>query len=158
LSDPQWRFKSSPEEWSALECVEHLAIVEGFLLERIRTAATTVPDSSDVLAQCAGKENIIQQKVPLRGAKAKAPEMARPSGRFADTAELIDHFTAARDRTVEYARTTSDRIREHTFPHFVFGPLDGYQWLIFCAAHTERHTKQLLEAIAAAASKGQTGA
>ena len=25
------------------------------------------------------------------------------------------------------------------------GPMDAYEWLLFIAAHSERHTKQILE-------------
>jgi hypothetical protein len=145
LTDTQWRFKPTPEEWSPAECVEHLAIVEAFLLKNIQQLGPNPADSSDVLAGCAGKEEIIAKRVPRRGVKAMAPEPVRPTGRFSHPADLLALFSATRDRTLDYARTTSDPIRTHTFPHFVFGPLDGYQWLIFIAAHTERHLAQMLE-------------
>jgi hypothetical protein len=29
--------------------------------------------------------------------------------------------------------------------HPVLGPLDGYEWILAAAAHSERHTKQILE-------------
>ncbi len=156
ITEAQWQFKPSPGQWSAAECVEHIVVSEQLLLDNIQKSATNPPDPAEVLAACAGKEKIIEQRVPRRGAKAKAPAPVFPSGRFGDPAAITARFIAVRDRTIEYARTTSDPIREHTFPHFAFGPLDGYQWLIFCAAHTERHTAQLLEVIEAEALARRT--
>ena len=145
LTEEQWRFKPSAEEWSPAECVEHITLVEAFLLETIAKLAAGPPTQAEVLAKCAGKESVIEQRVPARTVKVKAPERSCPTNRFANSAQLIAHFIATRDRTIEYARTTTDNIRERTHPHFVFGPLDGYQWLIFLAAHGERHLNQLLE-------------
>ena len=34
--------------------------------------------------------------------------------------------------------------------HPALGPLDGYQWVLFLAAHSVRHTKQILELKASA--------
>jgi len=142
FSHEQWRLKPAPEQWSPAECVEHLAITETSLLKAIQKTVTEAPAPADVLASCAGKEQIIEKAVPSRGRKVQAPEPARPTNRFADP---LAEFIATRARTLEYVRTTSDPIRVRTYPHFVFGPLDGYQWLIFMAAHTERHLAQLLE-------------
>ena len=36
LSDAQWKFKPGPDRWSIAEIVEHLALVENFLLENVR--------------------------------------------------------------------------------------------------------------------------
>jgi hypothetical protein len=157
LTEAQWRFKPAPEQWSPAECIEHIALVEAFLLETIHKLVAGPPAPLDVLTQCAGKEVVIEKKVPDRAVKVQAPERVRPTNRFANSADLIAHFSATRDRTIEYARTTPDPLRERTFPHFVFGPLDGYQWLIFLAAHGERHLNQLMEVTAAEANFRQAG-
>src|SRR5277367_2308367 len=49
LSEPQWRHKPSPEEWSIAECVEHLAIVEGFLLRSLEQMVTAPAATEDQL-------------------------------------------------------------------------------------------------------------
>jgi hypothetical protein len=36
-------------------------------------------------------------------------------------------------------------LRGYAAPHLVMGQLDGVQWLLFAAAHTERHTRQIIE-------------
>jgi hypothetical protein len=145
LTEAQWRYKPSPEEWSAAECVEHIAIVENRLLQRVKAGAAGPADPDEVLAEAAGKDEMIRKRVPRRGFKAKAPEMARPSHRFADASALLAYFDETRENTISYVRATGDPIRSKTFPHFVFGPLDGYQWILFMAAHAERHLNQLNE-------------
>jgi hypothetical protein len=145
FTEEQWRYKPAPEEWCAAECVEHIAIVERMLLRRIKAGAADPPDSDDVLLQTAGKEDLIAKIVPRRGTKVQAPEPARPSRNFADAASVLAFFNEIRENTIAYVRATDDPIRAKTFPHMIFGPLDGYQWIIFMAAHTERHLNQLNE-------------
>jgi hypothetical protein len=41
-------------------------------------------------------------------------------------------------------RTVVD-LRGFCAPHPALGLLDGKQWLLFVAAHVERHTRQILE-------------
>ncbi len=150
LNEAQWRFKPSPETWSPADCVEHLAIVEAELLRRIQELAKGPAAPEEILAATPGKEDVIMKLVPARGRKVTAPEGARPANRFPNTEELRAHFTEVRDRTILYVRTTKDPVRQRAFDHIVFGPLDGYQWIIFCGAHTERHRKQLEEVLASA--------
>jgi len=150
LSEAQWRMKPSAEAWSPADCVEHLAIVEAHLLRQIQDLAKGPAAAEEVLAATPGKEDVIVKLVPSRGRKVTAPEGARPANRFPNADELRAHFTEVRDRTILYVRTTKDPIRQRAFNHMIFGPLDGYQWIIFCGAHTERHRKQLEEALASA--------
>ncbi len=149
LSESQWLFKPAPDQWSAAECVEHVALVEARVVGAIQKLSAGPPTAADVLAACAGKEEMIERDIPARQTKVSAPEPVRPTGRYTNPADVLALFETTRDRTLEYARTTVDPIRERAFPHIVFGPLDGYQWLLLMAAHTERHLKQLIEVIEA---------
>ena len=58
---------------------------------------------------------------------------------------MVNAFTAARDTTVDYVKTTADDMRAHAAPHPVLKTLDGYQWLLLLSAHTARHTTQIEE-------------
>jgi hypothetical protein len=145
FTEAQWRFKPSPEQWSAAECVEHIAVVEQSLLRTLQRLATSPPASEDVLASTRGKDEIILQVVPSRRGRVQAPEPARPSNRWPTPAILIATFTEIRDQTILYVRSTDHPLRSVSHPHMALGPLDGYQWLLFLAAHTDRHLRQLLE-------------
>jgi hypothetical protein len=143
LSDAQWRHKPSPEEWSIAECVEHLGIVEGFVLRTLKELAAAPPAPEDQLALAAGKEDMIVKAVPARGAKIKGPPGSMPKGGEPDA--MLARFVEVREHLIVYASTTGDPLRTRLFPHIVFGPLDGFQWLILLSAHSERHRRQLEE-------------
>jgi hypothetical protein len=146
FTEEQWRFKPSSEQWSAAECIEHIAVVEHSLVRTLQRLAGGPPDTEEQLALTRGKEELILKAVPSRRRKVQAPEPARPSNRWPEPATLVASFTEIRDRTILYVRSTNHPLRSITHSHMVFGPLDGYQWLLFLAAHSERHLKQLLEA------------
>jgi hypothetical protein len=145
FTEEQWRFKPSPEQWSAAECIEHVAVVEQSLVRTIQRLASGPPGTEEQLASTRGKEELILKAVPTRRGKVQAPEPARPSNRWSDTAALVASFTEIRDRTILYVQSTDHPLRRVTHSHIVFGPLDGYQWLLFLAAHSERHLRQLQE-------------
>ena len=50
-------------------------------------------------------------------------------------------------------RETSDALRDRFAPHPFAGMIDGYQWILFLAAHTDRHAAQI-EEIRSALSSG----
>jgi DinB family protein len=80
--------------------------------------------------------------VPDRSHKAQAPPQFVPTGRWTP-AETLDHFQKSRARTIAFLDSTPD-LRAHV-SESPLGPLDGYEWMLFMAAHSERHTKQILE-------------
>ena len=88
---------------------------------------------------------MILERMPDRSHKAQAPEMLRPTGRWATEAELTKVFEESRKANMDYIRTTNDDLRDHFFSHPVFGPMDGYQWLLLLSAHSGRHTEQIEE-------------
>jgi len=69
----------------------------------------------------------------------------RPASRFASLQEAVAAFLAARERTMEYTRTTHDDLRSHFSPHPVLGPMDAYQWLVGNAHHVETHSAHIRE-------------
>ena len=50
----------------------------------------------------------------------------------------------SRGKTIAYLEATPD-LRAHVVDSPIGQPLDAYEWLLFIAAHSERHTKQILE-------------
>src|SRR5262245_63236982 len=87
---------------------------------------------------------MVVSAIPDRSRKAKAPEPLVPTGRWS-TPEALDHFQQSRANTIQYLQSTPD-LRGHATAENPFQqPMDGYQWLLFIAAHSERHTKQILE-------------
>jgi hypothetical protein len=145
LSQKQWTFKSAPDRWSVAEVAEHIAVSESTLFGLVQQRIMQSPAAPEKREQVKGKDQMILEKMPDRSHKAQAPEFLRPTGRWATEADLTKAFEDSRKTTMDYIRTTNDDLRDHFFDHPVFGPLDGYQWLLLISAHSARHTAQIEE-------------
>lgn len=143
LSDAQWNFKPGPDRWSVAEVTEHIAAAEDLLMEMIRGQVMKAPARTEA-ADLKALDDLILQKIPDRSVKAQAPEPLRPNNRFGSPKDSLKHFAESRAKTIEFLKTTKD-LRNHAFESPLGKPLDGYQWVLFIAAHSERHTKQLNE-------------
>jgi hypothetical protein len=145
LSEKQWTFKPAPDRWSVAEVAEHITISESTLLGLVQQRLMTSPAAPEKRALVKGKDELIEEKVPDRSHKAQAPEFLKPTGRWPTEPGLVKAFESERAATIEYVRTTNDDLRDHFFDHPVFGPLDGYQWLLLISTHSARHTAQIEE-------------
>lgn len=97
LTSEQWNFKPDADTWSVGECLEHVAMLEGMILQNVLEA----PELAE-LPDVAGKEQVILARVSEARRKVTAPEFARPVGRWAAD-ELMAAFARARQATIELA-------------------------------------------------------
>lgn len=143
LSPAQWNFKPGPDRWSVAEVTEHIAAAEdllrGMIVEKVMTAPPR-PAGEDVAAL----DEMVLKGVPDRSHKAQAPEALKPTNRFGSPDASLKHFVEARGATEDLLKKTPD-LREHAIDSPLGKKLDGYEWILFIAAHSERHTKQILE-------------
>lgn len=141
LSDAQWKFKPAPDRWSVQQCVQHLALAEDYLYKNgVQGALVGQPSAPDRDYQ--KTDAAILAKVPDRTKKAQAPEPLVPSN-DGSPSDVLDHFLKSRDRSLDLMKASGD-LRSHTTTS-PLGTFDAYEWLIFMSAHSERHTKQILE-------------
>ena len=143
VTDAQARWKPAPDRWSILEYVEHLAVSDDGLIALIKRSLRT-PAQPETEEQRRAREQKIRETPVPRGAN-NAPEALRPGGRFGWLQDAVAGFLAARERTLEFARTTQEDLRSHFAEHDVLGPLDGYQWLAGNARHAETHAAHIRE-------------
>ena len=146
LSDAQWSFKPAPDRWSIAEVMEHLAAAEDMIRgmdqeQVMKTPAISPRDPAELQKIDAG----VMAQVPDRSHKISAPEPLKPTNRFGSPADAEKHFVESRAVTEEYLKTTPD-LRAHATDSPMGVKLDGYEWVLLIAAHSERHTKQMLEA------------
>jgi hypothetical protein len=142
LSEAQMKFKAAPERWSVAETLEHIAKAEEYLFQNITANVMKAP-----AAPAAGRDNAkidagIMAMVPDRSRKAEAPAPLVPSSQW-NPAETLDHFLMGRAATIAFVSTPD--LRDHATDSPIGMKFDAYQWLLFIAAHSERHTKQILE-------------
>ena len=145
LSEKQWRFKAAPERWSVAEVAEHITISESTFLGTLQNEVMTSPADPAKRAEVKGKDEMVLKMVPDRTQKRHAPENLRPVNRWSNRDELTKAFEENRKATMDYVKTTTGDLRDHFAPHGSPGLLDGYQWILFISAHSERHTKQIDE-------------
>lgn len=143
LSPAQFQYKPAPDRWSVAECLEHIIIVENFLLANIKKtlqqpAATSTPAMTD---------DGMVQAVLNRSFRMKGPDRVMPTSRWTHD-QLLSEFEATRQRSSEFVASTDAPLREHGFPHPVFGHFDCYQWLLLLGSHSERHRAQAEEVMA----------
>jgi len=142
LSEAQWKFKPNEKTWSIAEVAEHMAISEEGLPAMIQKQFLTSPVST---ANLKANDELILKGLVDRSKKFQAPEMLRPTNRWKNRAELTSSFKTNRDKLIDYVDKTSDELRSHTMPNPLFKEVDGYQWVLFISAHSERHMLQILE-------------
>jgi hypothetical protein len=142
LSDAQLKFKPAPDRWSVAEVLEHIALSEDLLFENTSKNVMSAP-AGKADRDYKGADKTVLTAITDRTHKFKAPDPLVPTGRWSPE-ETLDHFLKSRARTMEFLKSTPD-LRDHVVDSPLGQPLDAYQWLLFTSAHSERHTKQILE-------------
>ena len=143
LSQAQWNFKQAPDRWSVAEVTEHIAAAEDFLMAMIVNTVMKAPARTETV-DLKALDELVLEKISDRSNKVQAPEPLRPSNKFGTPTESLKHFKESRARTIVFLKTTKD-LRQHAVDSPMGKKLDGYQWVLFIGAHSERHTKQLNE-------------
>jgi len=141
LSDAQLKFKPAPDRWSVAETLEHICLVEDFIFQNVTEKVMKAPAGA-ADRDTAKSDAMVLNMIPDRSHKAQAPPEAVPTGRWT-AAESLQHFQQSRAKTIAFVDSTPD-LRAHVAPS-PLGPLDAYEWVLFMGAHSERHTKQILE-------------
>jgi DinB superfamily len=143
LTTEQWNFKAGPDRWSIAQCVEHIAAAEDLLYGMItnqvmKAPARTKPEDLVVL------DEMVLTRIPDRSHKAQAPEPLKPTNRFGTPDAALKHFDDSRAQTIVFLEKAPD-LRAHATDSPLGKQLDAYEWVLFIAAHSDRHTKQILE-------------
>ena len=140
LSTAQWNFKPASDAWSVAENMEHIVLIES----GIHAIIEGMNDVSGQTAEGDRREmdEFILNQIPKRSRKGKASAQACPTGRWTGP-EALQQFVQCREQSTRLLVTR--RLRAHAFPHPLFGPWDGYQWLLAAGSHGARHTEQIRE-------------
>jgi hypothetical protein len=142
LSEAQWNFKPGPDRWSVAQVMEHIATAEDFIREMVVEKVMKAP--ADASRDLKKTDEAVLAMIPDRSHKAQAPEPLVPVNKYGSPAGSLKHFLEARATTEEFLKNTPD-LREHAADSPLGMKLDAYEWVLFIGAHSERHTKQILE-------------
>jgi uncharacterized damage-inducible protein DinB len=144
VSDAQSRQRPGEGRWSALDCAEHLALVEERFLARLGGAPAT-RDSSGIDRAV---ESRVAGGMADRTRKAQAPEAVVPTGRFATLEEALGRLQESRRKTIAFAEEQGVALFTLDLEHPRFGPMNGAEFLKLSTFHTRRHAAQVREALA----------
>lgn len=144
VTEEEWGRRPRPESWSIAECAEHLTAAELPLARFFETGAREQP-SQEERREIRGKDDFVRRFLRDRSSKGEAPERIRPKGRFASREETLRVFEERRAANLAYLSETVEPLRDRYAPHPFAGTIDGYQWILFLAAHTDRHAEQIRE-------------
>ncbi len=143
LSEAQWNFKAAPDKWSVAECMEHIAAAEDYIRGMVVDNVMKAPAAPD--RDLAKIDAGILAMIPDRSQKAQAPEPLKPTNRFGSPEGSLKHFVESRTTTEDFLNKTPD-LRGHAVDSPLGGAkLDAYEWILFLTAHSERHTKPILD-------------
>jgi hypothetical protein len=137
LTDDEARRSPSPDCWSVLACVEHVALVEEYLLGRLREAVDSerMPNPE--------REARIRRWGANRSRRVPAPEMVVPAGRFATIEDAVRAYRSSREETIRYTQESRGDLRAAITTHPVFGKVNCYEMLLMMAIHPRRHASQI---------------
>lgn len=150
LTEAQWRWRPDETTWSALENVEHLAVVERGSA-RMLVEGMTHPEAADAPVREPAVLAVYDERMVTglleRTERAEAPERVRPKGRFASGAEALGSFLEWRTKLLAWADAPTWAPASKVAPHPRFGTIDGIQWMLFLGAHAERHVRQATDVL-----------
>ena len=141
MSPAAWAAHREDGRWTAGEILEHLALAEWSVVEFVRGTLLTWPRTAKPRTRTPDAE--VLRAATDRTVRLEAPERLQPLGRWSRPGVVCASIEAARDEAIVLAAASGDALRARFAPHPQLGMLDGAQWLLFLAGHTERHAAQL---------------
>lgn len=129
----QWTNCPKAGGWSMRHVAEHVTIANQNMALRL----------SKLTPLSGRKPDIIDEEIPYLFYRGdEPPNVATPSGSWNSWAAHAQEYRESVAGILAW-RSPMD-LRSVGAAHPIFGTLDGFQWLMFSGAHTERHRAQLI--------------
>jgi hypothetical protein len=144
LTEEQLKFRAKEGKWCIMDCAEHIALAEQSLFSIVGKKLSEPADSLNTKHLRMTEKKIIT-RLTFRLIKVKAPEVIKPSGKFATIEAIKQAFTTQRDSAIIYVATTFAPLHYHFWKHPATGKIDLYQTIVLMSAHTKRHILQIEE-------------
>jgi hypothetical protein len=139
LSEAQLRFRMTPESWTVMDVVEHLAIAEPQYWKNLTDSmATPVKEGYEPQA---GDDDILWYGID-RTDRNKTGEARVPHGTYPSVKESLAAFRTLRKTMLETAKTSQEDYRGRAL---IGGNMDVYQWFLMISTHSQRHILQIRE-------------
>jgi hypothetical protein len=139
LSKGQLTFRPTPESWSVMEVVEHLAIAEPQYWKNFQDSLAK-PVQPDFKPQ-ATDEAMLWYGID-RTRRATTGEARVPRGTYATVNDSLAAFRKLRAEMMLVAKTTEGDLRGRPY---LTASQDLYQWFLMISTHSQRHILQIRE-------------
>lgn len=144
LSEVQLSYKPAADRWSPQDCMYHIAFSETALRGAL-DQALNAPADPKAKAELKTTDEEIKAGVVSRTNKVKTAEPFQPENTgYKSLAEAVAAFDGKRAMLIDLVKTTNADLRNHIVA-LPFGKMDAYQFILFIAGHSNRHTKQINE-------------
>ncbi|MGB2715733.1 MAG: DinB family protein [Vicinamibacterales bacterium] len=138
LTTEQLKFHMSPDSWSIMDVVEHLAIAEPQYWQRAQDSMKEPPSAKRPEASDAG---ILWYGID-RTNRSRTGEARVPKGKWEEVRNSLAEFRKLRRTIRDYAANTREDPRSRML---LEGNMDVYQWLLMISTHAQRHILQIRE-------------
>jgi hypothetical protein len=139
LSDAQLRYRTTPDSWSVMDVVEHLAIAEPQYWKQLQ-------DSLKAPVQPGYKPQVTDAAILWYGIdrtnRTTTGEARVPKGTYPSVKESLAAVRTLRATMLEAARTSQEDFRSRPL---VDANQDVYQWFLMISSHSMRHILQIRE-------------
>lgn len=143
LSDEAWNYTPEAGGWSVANCLEHILTTEEVFYGMIQG---TVAQSEATDSDLSGNDGMLIGTLANRGTKVTTAAQFEPSGKWNSKAEMLTALEESRKNLIEYIKTTDIDLREYK-GNLPFGEVDMVQLQLIIAAHSQRHTAQMIEVL-----------
>lgn len=139
LSSAQVRFRMTPESWSIMDVVEHLAIAEPQYWKNFQDSLAK-PVQPDFKPR-ATDEGMLWYGID-RTRRSTTGDARVPKGTYATVGESLAAFQTLRAEMMDVAKTTQENLRGRPY---MTASQDLYQWFLMISTHSHRHIMQIRE-------------
>ncbi len=144
LSKSQLDYRPSDSVWSVGDCLEHIILTEEMLFGMVKEFMEK-PANPERRAEIKYSDSEIKSSITDRSSKVKAMDALVASARFPDATTALDAMKRQRADILEFIRNTPVQAMRDRVQDAPGGAVDGYQFMLFLAGHTARHTLQIKE-------------
>jgi hypothetical protein len=138
LSPAQLTYRMTPESWSVMDVVEHLAIAEPQYWKQLQESLKQPATGEKIEATDAA---ILWYGID-RTNRQRTGEARVPHGTFKDLAGSLGAFRTLRGEMMQVAKTSKDDMRGRKL---LEGNMSVYQWFLMISTHSQRHILQIRE-------------
>jgi hypothetical protein len=139
LTAAQLHYRITPDSWTIMDVVEHLAIAEPQYWQQLQKSIERPPAQG--YKPEATDAGILWYGID-RSERQKTGEARVPKGKYPDVKDSLAAFRTLRATMLDYAKATNDDLRGRAL---LDGNMDLYQWLLMISSHSQRHVLQIRE-------------